>query len=298
MNIILAEDRNYPLGSFVIGVRDQFPASSTITLHNKNIREVRKALKTPPLYTAGWLVLSYLRSIDENLVQEFNSEDNVLVYVVRNNDDLEEFKRVFLSSGLSFSVVDNLHPDKETIREYIRKTLGVKPSLAKFIAARHNYYLPMIYESVEILKSLQPVTKKVVTSYTRPSSSISFNGLFDYIIGVDTKRSYSECVELVHSYRFGLDFLIKFIVNRFKSYLFLYERIIEGSLSLDNYQEYYEKNRTNLKDVNIYTIKKVLQAFSEVSYDKLWFLACLYERELEHGCSVSAVLSLLRLSEK
>jgi len=296
LNIILAEDRNYPIGSFIDLVRKEFPHSSCITLTDNNYLDMRKSIKTPPLLTKGWFVLVFVNKLTTDILQYVNVEDNVTIFVVRSNEELAEVERLFAIADIRPKIVNNLKPEQSKVLKYIRQELGVDLGLAKYIAKRHRYYLPKVFESVEVLKVVPKITRDSVKRYTRASSDMTFPGLFDFIIGVG-KFDYNRASTLVSSYRYGGDFLFKYTLKRFKLYLMLYDKILEGSLSIDNYKAWYEANKKELKDISEHLVKKVLEAFGEVSYDKLWYLSNLYQSEYDKGASVGSFLAILSISE-
>lgn len=297
MNIILAEESKYPIGSFVDKVKSQFPTSSTVSLNRNNVQEVKKQVKVTPVMSEGWLVLINLPDVTGTLVRELDIPDNVNVYIVRNKDKMAEVSRVFFEEKVKFSVVDNLNPSKEEINLYVMESLGISKELALHICKRHKYFLPKVAESVDILKGVESITKDTINKYTQKSGDVSFNSLFYYIIGFGDKLPrHSQIVKLVYKYRYGFDFLMKFINKRFSSYLYIFDKIAEGSLSLENYLDYYETHKSDFKDVTPYELKNAIESYGVVSYDKLYYLSVMYQRDSERGTTVVSLLNLLRLS--
>jgi hypothetical protein len=306
LNIILAEDYNYPIGSFIDKVRSRFPRTSQISVNSNNIHDIKKIAKSPPLLKEGWLILFFLRDYTPQIMKDFDIPENLNVIIVRSADALAEVSRLFTINGIVHNVVNNLNPDNKTIVSYVMRELSVSRDIAEYIAKRHNYYLPQVTESVEILRNLDDISRDSIKKYTRKSADISFNSLFDYIIGVERKSDRwgnsksatpAKIASLLENYRYGADFIFKFIVKRFDSYLYVYDKLMEGNLSLENYLNFYEVNKSEMKNISEYLLKKIINSFSMVSYEKLWYLSNVYKRELEKGATLTGLIQLLRLSE-
>jgi hypothetical protein len=297
INIILAEENRYPIGSFIDQVKQKFPSSSTVFVNKNNVLDAMKVISRSPLLTEGWLVIINVKDISEGLISSFNVERNITIFVVRNNDELHETARKFIGANLQYKVVDNLNPSKETVELYIMEELKVDKELARYIARRHNYYLQKISESVEILKELPNISKEVIKKYTEKTGDLSYNAMFDYIIGADEEINPARVGRLVHKYRFGVEFMAKFIVKKFDLYLMVYDEVMTGKLSMENYKEYYEQHKVSLKEVNEYSLRKAIEATTMVSYEKLFYLSQLYKREAESGANVISLMGLLRLSK-
>lgn len=297
MNIILAEEINFPLGSFIDQVKKKFPSSCVVNMNRNNTDEVLKTVKSPPPVHELWLVLASLRNPADDILNKLDNEHTVNVFVVRSKEELTEWSRKLSVLQIQFKIVNNLDVPKPDVVEYVMKELGVDYELAKYICGRHRYYLPKITSSVLTLKHLPKVTKATIRKYTSAYNDMSYDALFDYVIGVDERVSHNKAISLVHKYRYGVEYIVKFLVKRFEMYLYVYEEMMLGKLSFDNYKDYYAEHKSDMKDFSEYRMKMAIESFGKVSYDKLYYLSSLYKRELEQGVSVLSLLNLLRLSK-
>lgn len=296
MNIILAEELRYPIGSFIETAKKTFPPSSVINCSKRTLTDVIVKVASPPPLTRGWLVFANLKDITEDTVRKLENKANTVIYIVRSKDKLRETAINFDSMGLRYEVVNNLTPSEGKISEYITRELSVDEDIAKYIINRHRKFLPKISETVDILRSVDPITKANIRKYTEASMSVSFDQVFRYVIGQEIIK-HNKAVSLIRKYRYGLGFFIKFMVRRFEIYLKIYEDSFAGQVSLENVKEYYNENRDSLKDVSEFVVEKALEAIGVVSYDKLTHLYYLYKEEEGKRVSVLRVLSLLKLSK-
>lgn len=297
MNFILAEDFKYPLTSFRELITEKFPQSSIINCNKTNISSVLKTVDKPPPFTKGWLIFVNSRDISPDVINVLGSGDNCAVYVVNNQESLDLLVQTFMESKVKFQTINNLNPSKESILRYIEKTLNVDTELAQYIYRRHRGYVPKIVETVEIMLVHGIVTKADIKKYTTASTSLSWDGLFQHIIGVKPASS-KKVMALVKQYQYGMKYLLKFLVKRFELYIMVHELAAMGELSLSNYKEYRRANAKKFKDVTDYRVQVALESIGVVSYEKLVYLYLLYKRLDKSTIAVGEFLALLRLSKE
>lgn len=301
MNIILAEELRYPLNSFLESIRSQkkVPGSSLVFCNKNNLFDVKKIIASPPPLTRGWVIFVNNNKILEDDVRSLESDYNWVIYVVRNKDSLRELGVNFESWGVEFRLVNNLEPSEEKVISYIMTELGLSESDAKYLYNRHRGYLPRISESVDRLSVVENLDRKNIRKYTEAASDISIDVLFRYIIGQDDGKGMStKAANLIFQFRYGLPYVMKQLLRKFEVYIFLYEDILSGQLSRENYKEYYKNNRDTLKDVSEYFVEKAILAVGTVSSEKLVYLYWLFkEKHNESYISPTMVLGLVRLAK-
>lgn len=310
MNFILAEERNYPLGSFVSSIRAQkiFAESSIVVVNNNNISEIRKDIVTRPVLNRSWLLLLYLRDYTEQLIEAFASDENAVVFVVRNREDMISIQRSFKRMGLEYTLVNNLSPEPEQVSEYIKSELPhITGKFVTLLMDRYSYkikgenrphfYLNALVGAVETLKDFPKITAQIIRDYTTKRSDVNYNKFFNYIIGAPGACTAAQAGALVNKYRYGYRYLFNAMLKRLKLYLMLYDDISIGVLTNNNFSDYHEKNSKRLDKVSLYIVKQALLAFSHVSYDKVYLLHTLYAKEEKEGVSLLGFLGLLQLSK-
>jgi hypothetical protein len=298
MNIILAEASRYPIGSFMDEVKKKYTAGSILYCTSNNLIEIRKKIVSPPIYSRGWVLIFSLKTYDESTLESFDSPDNVCIYIVRSRDDLETLSIKMSLADLEYIKVDNMDPPKYKVVEYIQSELKIEEDLAEYIYNRNRGSLARVARSVDLLYGVNTITKAVIQRYTDPSPVVSYQDLFDYIIGVPIKYQHKDVLKLIKQYRHGVKYIMKFIYERFESYLEIYEHIEVGDLSIENYDDFKSKYSAKYKDMTEYSFKKAVESYRTVSRDKLYYLYWLYKKEVGDRGSVISLLLLLRLSKE
>lgn len=312
MLFILAEDYNYPIGSYIDKLKEKFPPRSTIRASHDNLVEIRKKIQRPPMLTAGWLVLVFIKDLKANQVKTLDVPGNLIVFVSRDRETFNEHTRVLkeylLGKDDKLTIINNLDPERSAVEKYVMNELQVSYELSKTICRRHRYYLPKVHESVEILKTVDKITKTTIEKYTERSADITYFRIFDYVIGtkitttlhdgsqvlVGVKRK--KVYKYLETHPYGSARLGKYLLERFKVYLQIYKLRESGIVSLSDYKEYYEKHRVDMKGIDINTLRSALESYQYVSYEKLYFLYCLYEKN-EGNFDRIKLLELLEFSK-
>ena len=306
MNIILAESNRYPIGSFLDKVKEGFPRRSILSGNKENIGEILKIVKEPPVFSDYWLVIIIAKGISVDIIKRLSEYNHLFIYVVRNKGELDLLALTLKSHDISYKIVDNLVPPKEVVVSHISKELKVSKPLATYIYNRHKGSLSKIWESIEVLSGLPKVTRKDVMRYTERNILVSYDDLFSYILGdnkvstpwgIKERVSYVKVLKTLYRYRYGVKSVVKFLVDRFESYLKIYDLIIEGELSRSNVTEYFSENYSNFKTMTEWQFKSAVRSFDVVSYEKLYMLYQMYLREYKEGPTLIGVLSLLRISK-
>lgn len=308
MNIILAEDFNSPLGSFVDKVKSKFPPDSVIYCSSDNEDEVIKRTALPPPLSKGWLIVVSKRKMSTGSFNKFDYERDTIIYLARDMETCELFCRAAILDSAKYYLVDNLNPSKEDLLKYIMSELGVNMELAEYIAKRSRYSSKNVVNAVDTLYGIGKLNKDIIKEYTRASADISFNQLFEYIIGQpkpvnpalkwNTETKHSKIVSLVRRYEHAPNYLLKYIISRFEESFKILDLAHIGELSLSNYKQYMSENRELFKDITEYNVKRCLESMEHVSYGKLYQLYLMYKAESTKKSGMLGLLALLHLSRK
>lgn len=307
MNIILAEDYRYPIGSFIEQVKKKFPPTSIVYCNARTAEDVLKKIKLPPVFSPSWLIISTARGLGDYFFTKPHSDRDYTVYVVRTEEESELLWRKFKSLGIDFKRIDNLHPSDSELMNYVIDNLGLKYRDAEFLINRVRKSPARLAQAVDILSTLPSVSKKDIERYVEPRTDLSFNRMFEYIIGQPppvipgqkwiSQTKESKVFDLVKQYEYAPKFLMNFIVTRFEHYLLVYDKALLGLLDMANYKEFIKSN-SEFEKVSEYTVKRALEALGHVSYGLLYNLYLLYKKELEEGARLIPFLTLLSLSKR
>lgn len=276
MNFIVAEDPNNAITDVMSVVRSKYPNSSVYRINKDNFDQAIKVVKNPPMLTNHWLVVinpNRMTVSQARRIGELNNNLNIF-NVVRSND-LDTVKDLMEKAELDYQYLDNLHPSRQTIIDYIMKELQVDEKLAKYIGKRCNYYIPRVYESVLLLSIVdEQISKSVVSKYTTNYGTASISTLVEHIIGYEHK-AIRPLLNLIDNYRHGTHFLFKTIKEELENILTGYELIMSGQLSLKNYTTF----KSDELKVSAWKLKKILDYYQTVSFEKLYFIYVMFCRE-------------------
>lgn len=272
MNFILLEDSRYLLSSFWNKVYENFPQSSRITVNRRNFAETEKIIKSSPRLTKHWLVNVDRRLTLQQLISVL-SKNNLNVIQLESKSGAEELYNDLLDNNIETTIINNLKPKDSEVVIYVAKALDINLEDAKYICRRHRYYLPAIMDSVAILEIVGEVNRKSIKKYTRRFGSVSLFTLVDYLLGLETRASKKRIIELIMSYTYGFDFLIEFIKKELDKYLCIYEYVSTGALTSENFLDFEPPSTDNVyRTISKYAIQKIIKAYSELSFEKLYFI--------------------------
>lgn len=269
MNLLLLESPTHCIEPFLSKVKG-YPNSSKININKNNYFECLKILDNPPVLTKKWLVVISPR-LSSKQIASIMERDNNNVVPLSSKIKWQELGEELKELGIPYKLLDNLNPPKDVILDYIQKELNVDLDMAKYIGGRHRYHLPKVMETVTILSDLETITKKDVREYTTRFKNIWISSITENILGIDTKTSKKRLVELIYDFRYGFDYVLSTVKSELELYEYVYSRMIEGVLTLENYLDYesYNKKYNDLPD---FRKLKLIESFDVVSYDKLYYV--------------------------
>ncbi len=274
MNIILLENEKIDIGSMMRKLYDKFPPSSRISINKNNFNETILSVKDRPILTKNWLVTISPR-LTIKQIQKVMDVDNINVILLSDRSKLDKLKDELIPLNLNIKVVDNLNPSKEEILEYVMETLDISLADATYLCNRHRMYLPAIVNSVQTLASLDIVDKYAIQEYTRKRLGVNLSTITDNLLGLEPNKK-KQIIELIYDYRFGLDYLLKYVLEDLRKYKLVFRLVEEGELSLENYDTYkipdVDKEAKLFKKISDRRKYNMVKAYSKVSKSVLYFV--------------------------
>lgn len=253
----------------------KFPQSSQITINKSNFTSVINTIKFRPILTTSWLVKISPRLTIKQIARVMKYSDNVNILLLNESTKLDDIKEGLLELDIKFNVVNNLEIASSEIISYVYDMLPITLADAKYLCNRHRMYLPTIMNSVNTLIIFDKVDRNIIKKYTKRYDGVSLNTIVDSMLGlVEGKRN--KVIEQIYAYRFGLDFLLKFILDELNKYQLVFELIESGELTLKNYREFKAnctlKEKNIIKKISDYRLYNMIEAYSLVSNSLLFFV--------------------------
>lgn len=265
----MVEKKDNIINLFRDKLYDQFPRSSRLNLNSKTVDEIKPYLNSRPILTSNWLVeINYRVSIKS--IKDILQLQNINLITVYSNEDMEYKRDELATNGFKFTIFDNSKIAKEELIEHISKSLDIDSDLAKYIYNRSKGYVKDIAIAISVLSTLPNIDRKIIREYTYGRSSLGLFSVIDSLLGV-SKFPIKSVVKVIYDYRYGFDFLLKFIIKQLEDYLVVYNYIEGGQLNLDNYKE-FNPDDTAYKKISSYVVLKVIKLYSRVSKALLYFL--------------------------
>lgn len=265
----MVEKKDNIINLFRDKLYDQFPRSSRLNLNSKTVDEIKPYLNSRPILTSNWLVeINYRVSIKS--IKDILQLQNINLITVYSNEDMEYKRDELSTNGFKFTIFDNSKIAKEDLIEHISKSLDIDSDLAKYIYNRSKGYVKDIAIAISVLSTLPNIDRKIIREYTYGRSSLGLFSVIDSLLGV-SKFPIKSVVKVIYDYRYGFDFLLKFIIKQLEDYLVVYNYIEGGQLNLDNYKE-FNPDDTAYKKISSYVVLKVIKLYSRVSKALLYFL--------------------------
>ena len=276
MLLILCEKTVASICSGLDGFYEKFPRSTRVYCTKDFFKNLdTKIYNQPPLLANRWLIICDTKHVhnNANALKEL-SEKNIVILTTEVIEEAIECEGLFTKLQVSAKIIDNRVPAKKDVLEYILSNVHTEEEIAEFIYNRHRGYIPSIIKSVHTLSMLDHVTRKEVQKYTEPKMERSLNDLGNWLIGTqkDTVK-YDDVVKVVYRYRFGMSFLLKFLLDYIDTYLAVFEEISVGNLDAKNAQNYLSTCKHKLiKKVSYKRLLVIIDAYRKVSVDKIMLI--------------------------
>lgn len=252
----------------------KFPQSSQITINKFNYYQAIETIAFRPILTESWLVRVSDRLQITQMEKILKHKENVNVITVRDSLKLETLKEKFISQGIPFKVVENKKISQQDLIVYVCESLPISYKDAVYLCKRHNMYAPMIVNSVNSLLLFDKVNRDIIKKYTKRYDSVNLTEIVDSMLGVSTRKK-SKIIEKIYEFRYGLEFLLDFIVNELNNYELVFRLIESGELNLDNYRDIKaeansKKELKKLSSISDYRLYNMIESFSSVSIELLY----------------------------
>ena len=252
----------------------KFPQSSQITINKFNYYQAIETIAFRPILTESWLVRVSDRLQITQMEKILKHKENVNVITVRDSLKLETLKEKFISQGIPFKVVENKKISQQDLIVYVCESLPISYKDAVYLCKRHNMYAPMIVNSVNSLLLFDKVNRDIIKKYTKRYDSVNLTEIVDSMLGVSTHKK-SKIIEKIYEFRYGLEFLLDFIVNELNNYELIFRLIESGELNLDNYRDVKaeansKKELKKLSSISDYRLYNMIESFSSVSIELLY----------------------------
>jgi len=203
-----------------------------------------------------------------------------ILWALRYLKGIDKLKTKLLIVG---DLQENDTYQKEVL-QYIKDNLKISENLAKRILLKSNKYEPFVVKNVSILSVLDSsdITIKNIDKYLSESNDVSFQYLYWFVMAKE--GDYKKVLSLVYKYRDNIHVLCNFLEKRISKEIFLFEEILNGNLSKENYITYAEKN-----NFPYYILQKTLKLFQILTLEELYAKLFLY-RKLKHGNCVEFIM--------
>ncbi len=278
MNLLLLQN-NLCIKDITKTLANQFPASSIKKIFKGGFPSI------PPPLTEKWVLFIYLdyKNVTDQ-IQEAKKCIDIAHCVFISSDSSGTIQKLLLESEFTFKVVNNLLVSVEDMLQYIKDNLKISENLAKRILLKSNKYEPFVVKNVSILSVLDSsdITIKNIDKYLSESNDVSFQYLYWFVMAKE--GDYKKVLSLVYKYRDNIHVLCNFLEKRISKEIFLFEEILNGNLSKENYITYAEKN-----NFPYYILQKTLKLFQILTLEELYAKLFLY-RKLKHGNCVEFIM--------
>lgn len=275
MFIVLLENINNTILSEVDTFTKHYPRSSIKRITKYTTLEELHSLAHKPLLSIGWLIICQDTDLKNSYMKflEGLDQSNLVLFRITSEQKCNSLLSALKADKVPYKVINNYKLKEEKVISYVYQNLNITKSDAKYLCTRSGYYLPEVVKNVQTLKVLPKITKPVIRKYTEDRRSIAVYELVNYLIGIDGKTTYEDCMKLVYYYRYGFEHLLKTTLAQVTLYIKVYKLILDGELTLANYKikkkDVADKEISSLHDFRLY---KIIESFDKISYDYLILL--------------------------
>lgn len=275
MFVVLLENANNTVLSKMEIFVNKYPKSSIKYIDKYTTSDELRSLKFKPLLSIGWLIIFRDISVKFSYIKFLKRLDNtnLILFRVTSEQKCKELLSILKSDNIDYKFINNYKLKQEDVIGYIFQNLNISKDDAKYLYSRVHGYLPEVVNSVQTLKVLDKITKPLIRKYIAENRNIAVYDMVNYMLGLNTVVTYEDCVQLVYSYRYGFEHLLKSLIAQIHSYNIVFGKVLSGELTLSNYKskksEIDDKEISQLHDYRLY---KIIESFDNVSYDYLQLL--------------------------
>lgn len=203
MFIVLLENINNTILSEVDTFTKHYPRSSIKRITKYTTLEELHSLAHKPLLSIGWLIICQDTDLKNSYMKflEGLDQSNLVLFRITSEQKCNSLLSALKADKVPYKVINNYKLKEEKVIRYVYQNLNITKSDAKYLCTRSGYYLPEVVKNVQTLKVLPKITKPVIRKYTEDRRSIAVYELVNYLIGIDGKTTYEDCMKLVYYYR-------------------------------------------------------------------------------------------------
>lgn len=280
---------NSQLARFV----ERYPASSTKFVYDKTPIEKLKQFDKPPLLSMGWLIICEIKQMARLKLVCNSYSNNVIILRVFSRNTLQELTESLKALGFTYDVIDNLVVSEKKKMQYVMEHLEVDEKDARYLVRRHHGYMFDIVSSVRILEPYRPVTRDLIRRLTCETGKYKIYDVLNFLLGSEDV-TYKKAVGCVYQYRYAFDHLSNYLKNSVEMYEKVFNFVIDGELSLQNYKIFlHECNDSTISAMSEYQLRHVLESFDTISLDWLYLLEQLLNQLGKND--ISGLLNILAL---
>ena len=210
-----------------------------------------------------------------------------------SRNTLQELTESLKALGFTYDVIDNLVVPEKKKMQYVMEHLEVDEKDARYLVRRHHGYMFDIVSSVRILEPYRPVTRDLIRRLTCETGKYKIYDVLNFLLGSEDV-TYKKAVGCVYQYRYAFDHLSNYLKNSVEMYEKVFNFVIDGELSLQNYKIFlHECNDSTISAMSEYQLRHVLESFDTISLDWLYLLEQLLNQLGKND--ISGLLNILAL---
>ena len=295
MIILLLEAENNLINPVVNKLTQNVNKSCVKMLNNKIKADELYEFRKPPLFELGWFLV--YAGTDKSVIRELASvEKNVVILQAYSRSKGETITNILTENKYSFKIIDNLKVEKSQKIAYIKRELCISDSDATYLYNRTRGYLRDLTNGVCALKGIPIVSRADIKALVPKTSKYGLNDLYNFLLGLPScELNYAEAVSIIYKYRYGIEFLREFLLNKLEIQMTIAELVASGELSVDNYREFKHKRLTDITEFQLY---KLIEQNKEVSYDYLYFLFINISKITVNSTGLLMFLNMFRLRKE
>lgn len=295
MIILLLEAENNLINPVVSKLTKNINKSCVKIVNNLAKADSLHEYRKPPLFELGWFLV-YAGS-DKNVIKELASvENNIVVFHAYSRSKGEVFTNVLTDNKYSFKIIDNLRVEKEQKLAYIKRELNISDSDATYLYNRTRGYLRDLTNGVCALKGVPIVSRNDIKALVPKTPKFGLNDLYNFLLGSPScELTYTEAVSIIYKYRYGIEYLREFLLNKLEIQMTIATLVASGELSVENYRGFKHKRLTDITEFQLY---KLIELNKEISYDYLYFLFTNISKITVNNAGLLMFLNMFRLRKE
>lgn len=274
---------------------NRFNPSSRLNLTKDNVDTILKKISHPPLLDIGWLI--YVFDTSDRVLKGLSEapENNVYFIKISSRKKLEKIFNQLNKLKIKFKYVDNNNVKKEKLVKYVLDNLNICESDAKYLVNRCHSYQPEIMSEVRFLKSYKYVTRSIIKECFTRYSNIPVYELSNFLMGIDTKYSSKDMVNLVYQYRYGFDSLMDTTRRLIKEYITVFNYIISGDLDIDNFSTQKHDLSSEIRLMPDFRLYNIILNFNIVSMNWIYYLDLVLSNLEKGNSGIYKVVKLINV---